>query len=157
MAGKESLDPGNPPERTAMNQPTPGNPPPRERLRAQWLLHAETVFDLLFADDQEQLVTFDQREERVIALTLELRAWLLEQHTAEDPAVRLPGGQTAACPKCGQPGQRRTPTGAPLPARQLTCDDGQEVTLRREQWHCKTCRVSFFPSGPEAPTGDGRL
>jgi hypothetical protein len=141
-----------------MNQPTPRSATPRERVRQQWLHHAEAVFELLFDDDQQQqLVTFAQREERVHTLTRELRTWLLEQHTADDPAVRLPEGQAAACPKCSQPGQRRTPLDAPLPARPLTCEDGDEVTLRREQWYCKTCRVAFFPSGPQAPAGDRRV
>lgn len=125
----------------------------RARLRQQWLQQAEAAFELLFdPEKQDQLVTFDQREERVIQLTRELSAWLLEQHTAGDPAVRLPQEQTAACPKCGQPAQRRTPPGAALPARALTCEDG-EVTLRREQWQCTTCRVAFFPSGSTAAVG----
>jgi hypothetical protein len=140
-----------------MNKPTPRATSPRDRLRQQWLQQAGSVFELLFDDSaQEQLLTFDQREERVRTLTRELSTWLLEQHAAEDPAVRLPEGQVAMCPKCGQPGQRRTPPGEALPARQVTCADC-EVTLRREQWHCKTCRVSFFPSGYEAATGDRRL
>lgn len=129
----------------------------RDRLREQWLQQAEAAFDLLFAEDQQdQLVTFDQREERVITLTRELSAWLLETHTAKDPAARLPEGQTASCPRCGQPGQRRTPPDEALPDRQLTYEDG-EILLRREQWYCTTCRVAFFPSGPETAAGNGRL
>jgi hypothetical protein len=140
-----------------MSKPTPHATSPHDRLRQQWLQQAEAVFELLFdPEQQQQLVTFDQREERVIALTRELSTWLLEQHAAEDPAVRLPPEQTAACPKCGRPAQRRTPAETALPARSLTCEDG-EVTLRREQWYCKTCRVSFFPSGPSAAVGDRRL
>jgi hypothetical protein len=140
-----------------MSKRTPQAASPHERLRQQWLQQAEAVFELLFdPEHQDQLVTFDQREERVIALTRELSTWLLEQHAAGDPAVRLPQDQTAACPKCGRPAQRRTPAGAALPSRPLTCEDG-EILLRREQWHCKTCRVSFFPSGPPAATGDRRL
>jgi hypothetical protein len=138
-----------------MNQPS--SPTARKRLREQWLQQAEAAFDLLFDEDQQdQLVTFDQREERVIHLTRELGTWLLEVHAAEDAAVRLPEGQAAPCPRCGQPGQRRTSPDEPLPDRQLTCEQG-EVLLRREQWYCKTCRVSFFPSGSEAATGDRRL
>jgi hypothetical protein len=133
-----------------MNKPTVPTLSARERLRQQWLQQAEAAFELLFAEDQqEHLVTFAQREARVSSLTNELATWLLEQHTAEDAAVRLSEEQTAACPKCGRPGVRQTPRDAPLPARHLTCDAG-EVTVRREQWRCKTCRVSFFPSGREA-------
>ena len=53
----------------------PSRTTPRDRLRQQWLHQAEAVFELLFdADQQDQLVTFDQREERACALTKELTA-----------------------------------------------------------------------------------
>jgi hypothetical protein len=31
------------------------------------------------------------------------------------------------------------------------------VTLRREKWHCTTCRVVFFPPRRQAPPGDRGL
>lgn len=121
--------------------------PIHERLRQQWLQQAEAAFELLLApDQQDKLVTFDQREDRVIHLTRDLSGWQLEQHTAGDPAVRLPQDQAAACPRCGQQAQRHTPPGAALLARGLTCEDG-EVTLGRERWYCTTCRVAFFYAG----------
>lgn len=125
----------------------------RDRLRQQWLQQAEAVFELLFdADQQDQLVTFDQREERACSLTKELTTWLLEQHAAQDPAVR-PADAPLACPHCGQPARRRTPAGQPLPTRQLTTTAG-EITLKREQWYCPKCRAAFFPSRPQAAAGD---
>lgn len=125
---------------------------PRDRLRQQWLQQAEAVFELLFdADQQLQLVTFDQREERACSLTKELTSWLLEQHTAQDPAVRP--ADAPACPRCGPPAQRRTAAGQPLPSRQLTTTAG-EIILKREQWYCSKCRAAFFPSGPQAAAGD---
>ena len=131
-------------------------PTAHDRLRQQWLQQAEAVFELMFdADQQDQLVTFDQRETRACALTRELAAWLLEQHAAEDPAVRSPD-TPVPCPRCGQPAQRRTPPDQPLPARQLTTTTG-EVTLKREQWYCSKCRAAFFPSGSQAPAGDRGL
>jgi hypothetical protein len=129
----------------------------RQRLRQQWLQQAEAAFDLLFdATEQEHLVTFTQREQRAAALGKELAAWLLEQHLADDPAVRPPSETPPPCPKCGQPGQRLTTPDQPLPQRQLFCAAG-EVLLRREEWRCKTCRVSFFPSGSQTAVGDGGL
>jgi hypothetical protein len=138
------------------------NPPPdsdhrREQLRQQWLQQAEAAFDLYFDGGQaEPPVTFAQREGRACSLTRELAAWLLEQDLAGDPAVRPGGAEPPSCPRCGRAATRRTPPGETLPRRQVSSAAG-EVTLCREQWHCKTCRVSFFPSGPQAPTGDGRL
>jgi hypothetical protein len=138
-----------------MNPPPSLPPADRERLRQQWLQQAAAVFDLYYDPDQpEPPITFTQREERACALTRELAAFLLEQDRDRDPAARPPEGQSPTCPKCGQPARRRSPPGEPLPRRSLTSAAG-DITLRREQWHCRTCRVSFFPSGPPAPTGDG--
>lgn len=140
-----------------MNKQIPDTAEQRQYLRRQWLQQAEAAFDLYFADGQEQPpVTFSQREDRVCALTRELAAWLLEQDLADDPAARPADEPPPSCPKCGRPAQRRTAPGQPLPRRQLTSAAG-EITLCREQWHCKTCRVSFFPSGPQVATRHGGL
>ena len=129
----------------------------RERLKRQWLQQAEATFELMFdADQQDRLVTFDQRERRACSLTRELAAWLLEQHIAGDPAVRRTGTEAPACPRCSRPARRETPPEDPLPARSLTCAAG-EVTLRRERWYCPTCRAAFFPPGPQARPGDRGL
>ena len=104
------------------------------------------------ADQQDRLVTFDQREQRACSLTRELAAWLLEQHIAEDPAARYAGTEAPVCPRCSRPARRETPPEDPLPGRSLTCAAG-EVTLRRERWYCPTCRAAFFPAGPQARPG----
>ena len=92
-----------------MSDSVPPPPPTRDQLRDRWLRHTAAAFDRMFAaDQQDRLVTFDQREERAIDLGQDLAAWLLEQHTAADPDVRP--AQAPACLKCGQPGQR---VGAP--------------------------------------------
>jgi hypothetical protein len=129
----------------------------RQQLRQQWLQQAAAAFDLYFDGQQTPpLVTFTQREGRACSLTQELAAWLLEQDLADDPAVRPDDAQPIPCPRCSRPARRQTPPGQPLPRRQLTCAAG-EVTLCREQWYCKTCRVSFFPSGSATPVGNGGL
>ena len=129
----------------------------REQFRQQWLQQAGAAFDLYFDGEQNPpLVTFSQREGRACSLTRELAAWLLEQDLADDPAVRPDDSQPNACPRCSRPARRHSPPEEPLPRRQLTCAAG-EVTLCREQWYCKTCRVSFFPSGPQTGVGDGGL
>jgi len=137
-----------------MNDAQPGPDPRREELRRRWLAHAAAAFDLMFDPRyQDQLVTFDQREERAGDLGRDLTAWLLQQHANADPQARPDPQQAPACPKCGRPGHRVTAAGAPLPQRRLTTRAG-EVALSRERWRCTTCRVVFFPLGPAAPPGD---
>src|SRR5262249_1377468 len=127
--------------------------PRRERLKRQWLQQAEAAFELMFdADQQDRLVTFDQREARACSLTRELAAWLLEQHIAEDPAARHTDTEAPACPRCSRPARRDAPPADPLPGRALTSAAG-EVTLRRERWYCPRCRAAFFPAGPQARLG----
>jgi hypothetical protein len=131
--------------------PRPPLPPTdRDRLRERWLQQAAAVFDLYFDPEQAAPpVTFTQREQRACTLTRELAAFLLEEDLGHDPAARPADGDAVACPKCGRAARRQTPPGAPLPRRPLTSDAG-EVVLHREQWRCPTCRVAFFPSGPQA-------
>lgn len=130
----------------------------RAHLRRQWIQRSVAAFDAMFAGgpDGGELVTFTQREQKALNLGQELSRWLLEQHTAADPLVRPVEDPAPCCPRCGRPGQRPKRAEPALPERRLTTAVG-EVTLGREQWHCATCRVAFFPSGPEAGTGDGGL
>ncbi len=123
----------------------PNRPPDREALREQFLRHAGAAFDLMFhPEHQADLVSFDQRESRVVELMRDLGSWLLQRQCNADPAARPPEDQPAACPKCGRVGQRRSEPDAPLPSRPLTTLTGQ-VTLQREPFTCTTCRVVFFP------------
>jgi hypothetical protein len=141
-----------------MNEGPPPAPDSRHaELRQRFLSHAAAAFDLMFDPQyQDQLVTFDQREERACALGRDLTAWLLERHTNADPQARPDAQRAPVCPKCGRPGQRVTAREGPLPPRRVTSLTG-EVTVQREQWRCTTCRVVFFPLRPETPAGDRRL
>jgi len=127
----------------------------REALRERWLLRAGTAFERMFGEaNQDQLVTFTQREDMACALAKELAAFLVEEHVAVDAQVRPPEKEPPNCPECQKPGQRVTKRKENLPERALTTGAG-EVTLRREQWRCAKCRVLFFSVRPEACLGDG--
>ncbi len=140
-----------------MNDTSPTPDPRREELRRRWLEQAAAAFDLMFDPPlQDQLVTFDQREQRAYELGQDLTAWLLQQHVNADAQAAPPQHQPPACPKCGRPGQPLTGPDDPLPQRRLTTRAG-EITLQREQWRCTTCRVVFFPPGPPVAFGDGGL
>jgi hypothetical protein len=117
----------------------------RQQLRQQFLDQAGAAFDLLF-DPQiaNDLVTFDQREQRARDLGQKLIVALLQQHLQHDPASNPDPQQTPLCPRCQRPAQRRTPADQPLPQRLLTTGLG-EVAFARAAYRCTTCRVVFFP------------
>ena len=115
----------------------------REALRERWLLRAGKAFERMFAEaNQDQLVTFTEREDMACLLSKELSAFLLEEHAGADRQVRPSDKQALACPRCDKPGVRVTKRNEKLPERELTTRAG-EVQLRREKWHCAKCRLFF--------------
>jgi hypothetical protein len=129
----------------------------REALRERWLLRAGHAFERMFGKvNQDQLVTFTEREDMACLLGEELAAFLLEEHAAADCQVRSSEKQSLCCPKCQQPGERRTKAQEKLPERELTTRAG-EIKLRREQWRCKKCRILFFSVRPQAEVGHGAI
>lgn len=129
----------------------------REALRERWLLRAGKAFERMFAEsNQDQLVTFTEREELACLLGKELAAFLLEEHAAADHQVRPSEKRPPCCPKCQQPGERVTKSNGKLMERELTTRAG-EIKLRREQWRCKPCRILFFSVRPQTEVGDGAL
>jgi hypothetical protein len=140
-----------------MNDARPRPAGTRDELRCRWLSHAAAAFDLMFhPDHQPDLVSFDQRERRALELGCDLSAWLLQQHANADPHARPSDQAPPACPRCGQPARRVHPPERAPEERPLTTLTG-EVRLLREQWRCTSCRVVFFPPGPEAGPGHGGL
>jgi len=128
-----------------------------EALRERWLQRAGQAFERMFAEaNQEQLVTFTEREDMACQLGEELAIFLLEEHAAADRQVRPSDKQPPGCPKCHQPGVRVTAANEELPQRELTTRAG-EVKLQREQWRCQKCRIVFFSAGPQAEVGDRAL
>jgi hypothetical protein len=128
-----------------VNAPQTSPDAQRDELRQRWLGHAAAAFDLMFRPEyQDQLVSFDQREQRACELGQDLTAWLLQQHINAETQARSDTSPTPCCPKCGQPGHRLTEPEEPVPQRQVTTRTG-EVTIARERWRCTTCRVVFFP------------
>lgn len=123
-----------------------------EQLHREWMERSERAFQKMFAaDQQKQLVTFTQREDRAVDLGQELAQWLMEEHIASDPAAQ-PSRQEAEvprCPRCGKPGRVVTEAKQSLAERSVVSRAGV-VGLEREQCFCTTCRVVFFPLGPEA-------
>jgi len=127
----------------------------REALRERWLKRSAEAFERMFGKEhQDRLVTLTQREDMACALGEELRAFLLKEHVAADPQTRPSEKRAPCCPKCQRPAERVTDRKEELPERELSTRAG-DITLRREQWQCKKCRVLFFSARPQAGVGDG--
>ena len=130
-----------------------------ERLRREWMEEAGRTFEKMFAaDQQEYLVTFTQREDMAMELTRHLAQWLLEEHIGADsaaqPSQHGPEQFTPSipcCPKCAKEGVLVTQEADPLPERTVQSRAG-EIGVERLQYKCTTCRVVFFPLGPEVGT-----
>lgn len=120
----------------------------RQRLRRQFTAMAGEAFDAMFdGDQQEQLITLTQREDRVLEKGAKLEAWLLARHLARDPAARPAKSEAVACPKCGRAGVRDKTDTEPAPRRVTTRAGPQE--LKRRKYRCPKCRKVFFPPGRE--------
>ena len=84
-------------------------PAAREQMRKEFRQKTDEAFDAMFAEDQqEQLITLVQREDRVLQQGAELQAWLLERHLQYDPWADPAKAETLRCPQCRKPGVRDT-------------------------------------------------
>jgi hypothetical protein len=117
----------------------------RKKMRREFQDKAGTAFDEMFDDDQqEQLITLTQREDRVLQKGAALQAWLLEQHLNADPLTDA-AAQGLRCPKCHGVGARDTCAADPIP-RALQTRAGPQ-SLKRWKYWCPSCRTVFFPLG----------
>lgn len=128
----------------------------REELKERFMKKAAAAFERMFGRaNQDQLVTFTQREDLACLLAEDMAGSLLEEHACKDTQAR-PTQAAACCPQCHRPGKRVTKRNEKLEERPLTTRAGP-ITLRREKWRCAKCRIVFFSAGPQAGVGDGGL
>jgi len=78
----------------------------REVLREEWIRRAGQAFERMFGKaNQDQLITFTQREDMACALGQELSQFLLENHVAADVQAKPSEKRPPCCPRCQQPAQ----------------------------------------------------
>ena len=114
--------------------------------KAEFLSQAAVAYDRMMKSDQEQMITFDQMEDRALEVGSKLERFLMERRLAD--AARETEAETASCPHCRQP---RKVTASQKP-RRLRGRAG-EVSFQRREGYCPSCRKAFFPSGPGLETG----
>ena len=130
---------------------TPGGNHATRRAAFQEL--AGQMYDQMFGvEEQHQLITFTQREDRALELGEKLQTALLQEHLARDPLAQPVESRKACCPDCGQPCQQQHNN----KERVLRARTG-ETRWERAVYYCTHCRRAFSPSGGSVAPGSGRL
>ncbi len=113
---------------------------------------AGQMYDGMFGpDEQLQLITFTQREERALEQGEKLQTALLQEHLQGDPLAQPSAPHKVRCPDCQQLGQLRQTQERLLRARTGA------TRWSRAMYYCKRCRRSFSPSGHRAGLEPRRL
>ena len=111
----------------------------RQSGKAEFLQRAAEAYDRMTKEDQEQMITFEQMEDRVLEVGGRLERWLLEQSLAG--AVARKAAQQACCPKC------HTPLNMSPPEERCVRGRVGAVSLERPIGLCPSCRKGFSPCG----------
>ncbi len=120
--------------------------PNHDELRCTFRQMADTAFDSMFDDDQqEQLITMTQREDRILQKSAELQAWIMEEHLKTDPLANPAEADALRCPKCRGVGVRDGDEPEAVPRRLTTRSGKQE--FKRWKYRCPSCKAVFFPLG----------
>jgi uncharacterized protein with PIN domain len=120
--------------------------PSRDEMRAKFRAMADAAFNAMFDDDQQdQLITMTQREDRILQKGAEMQAWLLEQHLTSDPLANPADAEALRCPKCRGLGVRDGDEPEAVPRRLKTRTGKQEFL--RWKYRCPSCKTVFFPLG----------
>jgi uncharacterized protein with PIN domain len=118
----------------------------KEKLWEECQARARRSFEAVFGEDQqEQLRTLTQREDRILQVTEELQTWLLAEHLKRDPQAKPAPGAGIRCPVCRGAAQRIEGEAGWVP-RELQTRTGRQE-FGRQAYRCPSCRRSFFPLG----------
>jgi hypothetical protein len=116
-----------------------------ETLRQDFHREADKTFQQMFGQDgQNDLVTFDEREDRACLEGDRLSRWLLEEHVAADASADP--DEQVDCPLCGRPVSNSSPRQVQLEERKIKTRRG-EIHIERAARRCAHCRRICFPVG----------
>jgi uncharacterized protein with PIN domain len=111
------------------------------------LKEAGAAFDRMMKEDQEQMITFDQMEDRALEVGGKLERWLMERCLEEAARQRF-AATSVCCPHC----HKSLPFKGSAKKRSLRGRTGT-VSFERKECYCPSCRKAFFPSGCNTETG----
>ena len=120
-----------------------------ESGKATFLQRAAEAYDRMLQEDQEQMITFDQMEDRALEVGGKLECWLVEQSLAG--AASRKDRQPGCCPQC-----HKVLNLGPPEERSVLGRVG-EVKLSRAKGYCASCRRFFSPGGHATETERRRL
>jgi hypothetical protein len=112
----------------------------KERLRSQFIVKAERIFEQALAQGNKAELNLSQIEAVVGELKFELTSLLVES------LVEVAGkGQKGPGPACAGCGQEMHYKG--VKQRRVVTTQG-EIALSRAYYYCERCHRGFFPPGP---------
>jgi hypothetical protein len=123
--------------------------------KEQWLKEAEEAYEKVFGPRDKvpeggRPLTFSEIEEEAVREGNKLARWLLEGKISRETDSSGCHAEQCTCPHCGKPAKRKRED---LDTRELQTRPGA-VSFERYEYHCCSCRRSFFPSGHPAEPQD---
>lgn len=119
--------------------------------KAAFLKLAAETYDRMMVEEQEGMITFTQREDRVLEVGAKLEQALIEAHLVRE-LKEQEESRTQPCPDCQKPSVLKIKART----RRLQTRIGP-VSVSRAIYYCRCCRRSFSPSGPATRVDRGRL
>ena len=116
-----------------------------------WIREAEKTYEKVFGQRDRirkggRPMTFSEIEEQAVQEGNKLARWLLDRKISAETEESGCHGESWPCPHCGKPAQRKREE---PDTRELRARPGG-VSVPRYEYVCRSCRRSFFPSGPAA-------
>src|SRR3989442_13979530 len=104
-----------------------------ETKKADFLRQAAEAFDRMMKEDQEQMITFDQMEDRALEVGGKLERWLVGRRLED--AWQKASGTLACCPQCRKPLEL-----APVPKERRLRGRTGAVSFQLQEGYCCSCR-----------------
>lgn len=113
-------------------------------LKQAFMAEAEAAFERMMVQDQEQMLTFTQLEQRAVELSRAFGAGLIQKKLKHRGAA-----ERVCCPRCKGAAQPRGSTGELRRIESLT----GAVEFERRKYFCAGCRIHFFPGRHRVEAG----
>ena len=113
-------------------------------LKKSFMAEAEAAFDRMMLQDQEQMLTFTQIEQRAVELSRKYGSNLIQRrlkYRGESGGV--------CCPRCRGAAEPFAKSGEVRSVESLT----GPIEFERRKFRCARCRIRFFPDGHRAKAG----